>query len=66
VITQLAQQVPIRRTFQAFFRAQNRDTTHFVMTDEFRVQFDSTVTRSDIDALMEMEDPEVEISTAGL
>ncbi|WP_176521717.1 S8 family serine peptidase [Longimonas halophila] len=53
VINQLSQQIPIQRTFPAFFRVQDRDTTHFVMTDEFRVQFKPGVSRAEIDSLNE-------------
>lgn len=59
VINQLSQQVPIQRTFPAFFRVQNRDTTHFVMTDEFRVQFKPGVSRAEIDTLNEKYGVEV-------
>ncbi len=50
-LDRLSQQVPVQRIIPAFFRTQDGDTTHFVMTDEFRVRFKPGVTRAEIDAL---------------
>ncbi|WP_103021335.1 S8 family peptidase [Salinibacter altiplanensis] len=59
IINQLTQQVPVRRTIPAFFRTQNSDTTHFVMTDEFSVKFKPDVSRAEIDSLNEKYGVEV-------
>jgi hypothetical protein len=51
VLDQLSEAVSITRTFPAYYRVEHSDTSHFVMTDEFQVQFDGAVSRSQIDAL---------------
>lgn len=49
----LSQRVPVQRTIPAFFRVQGSDTTRFIMTDEFSVQFKQGVSRAEIKALNE-------------
>ena len=59
MLNQLSQQVSIQRTVPAFFQERRGDTTHFVMIDEFNVQFKRGVSRTEIDALNEKHGVEV-------
>lgn len=47
-VDQLAKKIPIRQSIPAYYRVEHGDTTHFVMTDEFRAQFKSTVSHAEI------------------
>lgn len=50
-VKQLKDEVPILRSIPAYFRTTHGDTTHFVMTDEFSVQFKPNVSPSEIKRL---------------
>ena len=56
----LSSQVPIQRTFPAFFRRDSHgDTTRFLTTDQFSAKFAPGVSRAEIDAFNEKQGVEV-------
>jgi hypothetical protein len=48
MIDRLTRQVPVRRRIPSFYLAES-DTSYYLLTDEFRVKFNPTVSRADIE-----------------
>jgi hypothetical protein len=47
-LEQLSRQVSIEQSIPAFYQVRGQDTTHFVMTDEFVVEFKPGISRAEI------------------